>query len=66
MTVCTRYPVCDPRVADRDCGGRTPSYDASNVFRSLLTLGATSGFDDGVKSDDRVHSTTEFPFLAAP
>lgn len=49
-----------------DCGGRTPTYDANNIFRSLLSNGTSSGVDDGLKQDDKVHSTTEFPFLAAP
>jgi hypothetical protein len=71
-TVCTQYLAVEltefarPGSASDDCGGRTPNEDASNVFRSLLTLGATAGVDDGVQRDDRVHSTTEFPFLAAP
>jgi hypothetical protein len=71
-TVCTRYLGVEltefgtPGSPGGDCGGRTPNYDASNVFRSLLTLGRTAGVDDGVKADDHVHSTTEFPFLAAP
>jgi hypothetical protein len=49
-----------------DCGGRTPLYNASNVYRSLLVDGSTTGVDDGVEHDDRRHSETEFPFLAAP
>ncbi len=49
-----------------DCGGRTPNYLAPNIFRSLLTNGTTTGVDDGLKADDKVHSTTDFPFLAAP
>lgn len=49
-----------------DCGGRTPNYDASNIFRSLLTNGTAVGVDDGLKRDEKVHSTTEFPFLAPP
>jgi hypothetical protein len=49
-----------------DCGGRTPNYDASNIFRSLLVNGTTSGFDDGLHHDEKVPSPTEFPFLAAP
>lgn len=49
-----------------DCGGRTPNYDASNIFRSLLTNGTMTGADDGLNHDDKVHSTTDFPFLAAP
>jgi len=49
-----------------DCGGRTPNYDAVNVYRSLLVDGTFNSVDDGVHKDDHVHSTTEFPFLAAP
>jgi hypothetical protein len=49
-----------------DCGGRTPDSDAIDVLRSLWVGGTTSGVDDGVDRDDRVHSRTEFPFLAAP
>jgi hypothetical protein len=49
-----------------DCGGRTPNYDAVNVYRSLLVNGASTGVDDGVHRDEREHSTTVFPFLAAP
>jgi hypothetical protein len=55
-----------PGALPDDCGGRTPNYNASNIFRSLLTNGTTSGFDDGLHNDDKVHSTTEFPFLAEP
>jgi hypothetical protein len=49
-----------------DCGGRTPLYDAIDVYRSLLANGMTSGIDDGVDRDEREHSTSVFPFLAAP
>lgn len=49
-----------------DCGGRTPLYDASNVWRSLLVQGATSGTDDGLHHDDHLPSATKFPFLAPP
>ena len=49
-----------------DCGGRTPNYDSVNVYRSLLVDGSYTSVDDGVHQDDHVHSTTEFPFLAAP
>lgn len=48
-----------------DCGGRTPNYDV-DVLRSLLAAGMTFGITDGVDRDDKVHSTTVFPFLAAP
>ena len=53
------------RLAD-DCGGRTPNYDAVNVYRSYLAAGASTGVDDGVHRDELVHSDTVFPFLAAP
>ena len=49
-----------------DCGGRTPNYDSVNVYRSLLVDGTSSSVDDGIHRDELVHSTTEFPFLAAP
>jgi hypothetical protein len=49
-----------------DCGGRTPNYDAVDVYRSLLATGRLTGVDDGVDHDDQVHSDTAFPFLAAP
>jgi len=49
-----------------DCGGRTPNYDSVNVYRSLLVDGTYASVDDGVHQDDHVHSTTVFPFLAAP
>ena len=48
-----------------DCGGRTITYDSVNVYRSLLTTGTATGIDDGIHSDEKVHSTVEFPFLAA-
>jgi hypothetical protein len=49
-----------------DCGGRTPNYDAVDIFRSLLVDGTRTNVGDGVARDDRTHSTTEFPFLAPP
>jgi len=49
-----------------DCGGRTPLYNAANVYRSLLVDGTTTSVDDGVDRDEGAHSQTEFPFLAAP
>lgn len=71
-TMCTQFLAVEltefgtPGASGSDCGGRTPTYDASNIFRSLLTNGTTSGVDDGLKHDEKVHSTTDFPFLAAP
>jgi hypothetical protein len=49
-----------------DCGGRTPNYDAVDVYRSLLATGTIKGVDDGVARDEREHSASEFPFLASP
>jgi Domain of unknown function (DUF4331) len=49
-----------------DCGGRSPNYNAANVWRSLLVQGTTVGVDDGLDHDEREHSATVFPFLAAP
>jgi hypothetical protein len=49
-----------------DCGGRTPTYSAANVYRSLLASGKSTGIDDGLSRDEREHSATTFPFLAAP
>jgi hypothetical protein len=49
-----------------NCGGRTPNYDAVDVYRSLLATGRPTGVDDGVDHDDHVHSDTVFPFLGAP
>jgi uncharacterized protein DUF4331 len=49
-----------------DCGGRTPTYDAVDVFRSLLANGTTSGLPDGVDRDEREPSDSGFPFLVAP
>ena len=48
------------------CGGRTPNDDAIDVYRSVLSMGQAEGIDDGVDRDDREHSISEFPFLAAP
>jgi hypothetical protein len=49
-----------------DCGGRTPLYNAANIYRSLLVDGTSTSVDDGVDRDEKQHSETEFPFLAAP
>lgn len=71
-TVCTQFLAVEltefqtPGALSSDCGGRTPNYDASNIFRSLLVNGTMTGADDGLHHDDKVHSTTDFPFLAAP
>ena len=70
--VCTQFFAVEltefktPGALSHDCGGRTPNYDASNIFRSLLIDGSMAGAIDGLDHDDKVHSTTDFPFLAAP
>jgi Domain of unknown function (DUF4331) len=58
--------LADRKELSNDCGGRTPNYDAVNIYRSLLVDGSNASVDDGVHHDERVHSTTEFPFLAPP
>ncbi len=50
----------------KDCGGRSPNYNAANVYRSLLVTGADVGFDDGLTRNDRKPSDSVFPFLAPP
>lgn len=54
------------REFEDDCGGRAPSYDAVDTYRSLLVSGTVAGVDDGVPKDDQAHSDTDFPFLAPP
>lgn len=49
-----------------ECGGRSPMYSAANVYRSLLANGKPVGIDDGLTRDEHDHSSSEFPFLAAP
>lgn len=59
--------LADDRTAfRRDCGGRTPTDDAVDVYRSLLVDGSSDSIEDGVGADDRNHSISRFPFLAAP
>jgi hypothetical protein len=49
-----------------DCGGRKPTYDASNVWRSLVIAGTVSGITDGLQQDEHPPSDVLFPFLAPP
>ena len=71
-TTCTRFLAVEtaalarPAARSGDCGGRTPNHDAVDVLRSLWMNGTITGLEDGVARDEHVHSTTEFPFLAAP
>ncbi len=48
-----------------DCGGRAPTYDSVNVYRSLLVDGRTASVDDGVHRDEGGASDSAFPFAAA-
>jgi hypothetical protein len=70
--VCTHFLAVElaqltdqPALAD-DCGGRSPTYSAANVYRSLLASGESVGIDDGLTRDEHDHSSSAFPFLAAP
>jgi hypothetical protein len=58
--------LADPKSLANDCGGRSPNYQAANIWRSLLVDGTNLSVDDGVEHDDHEHSATIFPFLAAP
>ena len=49
-----------------DCGGRSPTYDTPNVWRSLLVDGTTDRVTDGLHGDEHTPSATAFPFLGAP
>ena len=65
---CTQYLAVEfdhVGASNDDCGGRTPEYDAVDVFRSLLARGEVSGLSDGVDRDDS-RTTRDDPFLAPP
>jgi len=70
--VCTQFfavelaQLSGQKALESDCGGRTPGYDAIDVYRSLLANGTTAGVTDGVDRDEHETSTAVFPFLAAP
>jgi hypothetical protein len=70
--VCTQFfavelaQLTGQRALANDCGGRTPTYSAANVYRSLLANGESAGIDDGLTRDAHDHSSSAFPFLAAP
>jgi hypothetical protein len=49
-----------------DCGGRSPTYDAVNVYRSLLVDGSFTRVSDGLRKDEIAPDDAAFPFLAAP
>ena len=71
LWVDSRYQACSRLMAVErgiagDCGGRPPSMNAANAWRSLLVDGADSGFDDGLDHDEIAPSDSIFPFLAPP
>jgi hypothetical protein len=71
-SVCTQFfavelaNLAGAKTSSADCGGRAPTYDTSNVWRSLLIAGTTSGVSDGLHQDEHRPSATVFPFLAEP
>jgi hypothetical protein len=70
--VCTHFfavelaELTGQRALANDCGGRSPTYSAANIYRSLLANGKPMGIDDGLTRDEHDHSSSAFPFLAAP
>jgi len=70
--VCTHFFAVElaqlkgQRALANDCGGRSPTYSAANIYRSLLASGEPAGIDDGLTRDEHDHSSSAFPFLAAP
>ena len=48
-----------------DCGGRTLTYNAANVWRSIMVRGDVTGIDDGLDHDEHTPSSA-FPFLMPP
>ena len=70
--VCTQFfaveieSLADGKKRRGDCGGRAPTYDAPNAWRSLLIAGRTAGVSDGLHEDEHPPSATTFPFLAPP
>jgi hypothetical protein len=64
-SVCNQFFAVELGLTN-DCGGRTPTHSAVNVYRSLLVAGAPTGIDDGLERDEVDQSSHAFPFLAAP
>jgi hypothetical protein len=70
--VCTQFfavelaHLAGRKMLSTDCGGRTPTYDTSNVWRSLLIAGTTTGVTDGLHEDEHAPSASVFPVLAPP
>jgi hypothetical protein len=70
--VCTQFfavelaNLAGQKTLGSDCGGRSPTYDTSNVWRSVVIAGTTTGTTDGLHQDEHAPSATVFPFLAPP
>jgi hypothetical protein len=70
--VCTQFfavelwNLAGQKASRGDCGGRSPTYDTSNVWRSLLIAGTIRGITDGLLQDEHPPSARIFPFLAPP
>ena len=71
-SVCTQFFAVElaslvaRKSLNNDCGGRSPTYDTSNAWRSLLIAGTLTGVTDGLPQDEHPPSATVFPFLAPP
>ena len=71
-SVCTQFfavelaSVGGQNALTADCGGRSPTYDTSNVWRSLLIAGTTRNITDGLHQDEHSPSDSVFPFLGPP
>lgn len=71
-SVCTQFfavelaSLAGQKSMGNDCGGRAPTYDTSNAWRSLLIAGTPTGITDGLSQDEHAPSATVFPFLAPP
>lgn len=68
--LCSQYLAVEANaagIANTDCGGRTPLYDAIDTTYSVLVVGALTGVTDGVGADsDGTASLDTFPFLDNP
>ena len=71
-SVCTQFfsvelaSLAGQKALTDDCGGRSPTYDTPNEWRSLLIAGTTGTITDGLYQDEHPPSAQTFPFLAPP
>jgi hypothetical protein len=67
---CTTYLAVEANatnlLANADCGGRKPSYDAIKVTYSAVAAGALMGVTDGTAAVPAKTSGSTFPYLGAP